>query len=62
ATRPIQPAPARVSADLHTPRKSTPVQDEWGFFDPHQCGFAALLEKLDEITDTEDDVNGRRPA
>jgi hypothetical protein len=26
------------------------VQDEWGLFDPQQCGFAALLDKLDEIT------------
>jgi hypothetical protein len=31
-------------------RHSKPVQDEWGFFDPEQCGFAALLAKLDEIT------------
>lgn len=31
-------------------RLSKPVQDEWGFFDPEQCGFAALLAKLDEIT------------
>jgi hypothetical protein len=28
-----------------------PVQDEWGFFDPEQCGFSTLLAKLDEITD-----------
>jgi hypothetical protein len=27
-----------------------PIQDEWGFFDPAQCGFSALLAKLDEIT------------
>ena len=27
-----------------------PVEDEWGFFDPEQCGFRALLTKLDEIT------------
>ena len=31
--------------------KPKPVQDEWGFFDPDQCGFAALLAKLDEITE-----------
>ena len=36
------------------PHKPTPVQDEWGFFDPEQCGFAALLAKLDEITENED--------
>jgi hypothetical protein len=26
-----------------------PIQDEWGFFDPDQCGFSALLAKLEEI-------------
>ena len=35
-------------------RKAKPVQDEWGFFDPQQCGFAALLAKLDEVTESED--------
>lgn len=35
-------------------RKAKPVQDEWGFFDPEQCGFAALLAKLDEVTESED--------
>ncbi len=33
-----------------------PAQDEWGFFDPDQCGFAALLAKLDEITHLNDGV------
>jgi hypothetical protein len=37
-----------------------PVQDEWGFFDPSKCGFAALLQKLDEITD--DDKPGTSDA
>jgi hypothetical protein len=23
-----------------------PAQDEWGLFDPEQCGVAALLKKL----------------
>ena len=59
--RPV-PAPAVVHNDLRAKRKSTPIQDEWGFFDPHQCGFAALLEKLDQITDADDDLGGRRPA
>ena len=46
-----------ATADSPVPRrskKSKPVQDEWGFFDPEQCGFAALLAKLDEITEDED--------
>jgi hypothetical protein len=56
------PAPTAVHRDMRPKRKSTPVQDEWGFFDPHQCGFAALLEKLDQITDTDEETEGRRPA
>ncbi len=36
-------------------RKSKGVQDEWGFFDPAQVGFAALLSKLDEITAESED-------
>ena len=43
-----------------TPKKranaAKPAQDEWGFFDPEQCGFAALLAKLDEITHVNDGV------
>ena len=26
------------------------IQDEWGFFNPQECGYAALLAKLDEVT------------
>jgi len=43
-----QPA---VAAQPVRKTPSRPVQDEWGLFDPAQCGFAALLSKLDEITD-----------
>jgi hypothetical protein len=39
---------ARSAAKRFPARK--PLQDEWGFFDPAQCGFSALLAKLDEIT------------
>jgi hypothetical protein len=35
-------------------KPAKPAQDEWGFFDPEQCGFAALLAKLDEITHVPD--------
>jgi hypothetical protein len=41
-------APARSQPNRFPARK--PIQDEWGFFDPAQCGFSALLAKLDEIT------------
>jgi hypothetical protein len=40
---------AHAAAKRQTRQK--PIQDEWGFFDPEQCGFAALLAKLDEIID-----------
>ena len=39
-------------------KKPLPIQDEWGFFDPDQCGFAALLEKLEEITEEEANAQG----
>lgn len=35
-------------------RRFYPVQDEWGFFDPDQAGFAALIAKLEEITEQDD--------
>jgi hypothetical protein len=45
---------ASSSASTRSPLKRfparKPIQDEWGFFDPAQCGFSALLAKLDEIT------------
>jgi hypothetical protein len=45
------PPPPRL---VRASKAAKPVQDEWGFFDPQQCGFAALLAKLDEVTDSED--------
>jgi hypothetical protein len=41
----------RVRKQRPQPEKAKPVQDEWGFFDPEQCGFSTLLAKLEEITD-----------
>ena len=41
--------PAAAQAARPDP-KAKLVPDEWGFFDPQQCGFAALLAKLDEVT------------
>jgi hypothetical protein len=39
------------------PRKAPPVKDEWGFFDPNQCGFPALIAKLDEIAGLDESDN-----
>src|SRR5262249_35711849 len=60
-SRPAPPSPRIDKSRKKKKRKgSAPVQDEWGFFDPDQCGFAALLAKLDEIT--EDDAAGTQSA
>jgi hypothetical protein len=48
-----KPAPRTPPARPSRPKKSKPVQDEWGLFDPEQCGFAALLAKLEEVIDEE---------
>ena len=53
---PAPPAAAKKAATKRL-KKGKPVQDEWGFFDPEQCGFAALLAKLDEITDDDPDFD-----
>src|SRR5499427_2957306 len=54
-----QPSPAPAPARKPSAR---PIQDEWGLFDPAQCGFAALLDKLEEITDTSSPSRPRRSA
>jgi hypothetical protein len=53
-SRPLKKAPRKPLV------KGKPVQDEWGFFDPEQCGFAALLAKLDEVTKAGDPVRRKR--
>lgn len=37
-------------------RRAQRVNDEWGFFDPSQCRFPALIAKLDEIASRESDA------
>jgi hypothetical protein len=51
ASQPVAPPPERKRSS-NTPPK--PIQDEWGFFDPNQCGFQALLARLDAIADDGD--------
>ena len=43
----------RVKKQKAPAKKAKPIQDEWGFFDPEQCGFSTLLAKLEEITEEE---------
>jgi len=69
AARPATPRPATPRPAAGKPQASArrvsrgprPIQDEWGFFDPEQCGFAALLAKLHEITER-DDPPAKQPA
>jgi hypothetical protein len=53
-----RPSPkARNTPPLAPKARATdggPVQDEWGIFDPNQCGFSALVDKLDEVADPHD--------
>jgi hypothetical protein len=48
-TRKNPPRPPKMRA-----ANGSPVQDEWGMFDPNQCGFSALVDKLDEVADPQD--------
>lgn len=59
--QPAKPAPAADPAKKR-PVRTRPIEDEWGLFDPEQCGFAALLDKLDEITVTPPPPPPRRPV
>lgn len=64
AVAPAQPAKPALAADpaKKRPVRTRPIEDEWGLFDPEQCGFAALLDKLDEITVTPPPPPPRRPV
>ena len=54
AEKPARKDPPPAPRVVRPVKAARPAQDEWGFFDPQQCGFAALLAKLDEVTDSED--------
>jgi hypothetical protein len=43
--------PGKRSRQKARVTRGQPVQDEWGIFDPNQCGFSALVDKLDEVTE-----------
>ena len=48
-----QPAAAQAAARPRSRKKSRAAapQAEWNLFDPEQCGFSALLAKLDQMAD-----------
>ena len=48
----VQPAPAAPKPKVKMPRpakKPAPPLDDWGYFDPSQSPFKALVRRLDEI-------------
>lgn len=56
----------RAEAGAGVPRRprprtapDRPMQDEWGLYDPEQCGFAALLTRLEELADDDRGDPGR---
>jgi CheY-like chemotaxis protein len=57
AVIPRSGAPVHADMPASTPvvaaSDAPPVMDEWGLFDPSKCGFEALLDKLDAITEDE---------
>ncbi len=46
--KPAKRANKAVKAKGPRPAQPKSAQDEWGVFDPNRCGFAALVDKLDE--------------
>ena len=49
----VEPLPGDSGNGRRKRGRKASVQDEWGFFDPDRAGFAALLAKLEEITEDE---------
>jgi len=47
----VEPLPAESTNGRRKRGRKASVADEWGFFDPDRAGFAALLAKLEEITE-----------
>jgi hypothetical protein len=61
---PAAPTPiesrTKGSSTKKTPTRPKPAVDEWGLFDPEQCGIAALIAKLDEINEQDEKKTKKR--
>ena len=60
-----EPGPAPVAASAPVRKKKVrrvPPQDEFGFFDPQQCGLSALFAKLDTISPPGKTVTPKKPS
>jgi len=51
AEPPADAAPAAARPRSRKKPRAMAPQEEWSLFDPEQCGFAALLAKLDQMAD-----------
>lgn len=50
------PAQAQSPVERHPEQgaaSARPVRDEWGLYDPEQCGFSALLERVRQLNDSQ---------
>ena len=57
------PAPVASSAPERKKKvRRVPPQDEFGFFDPQQCGLSALFAKLDTISPPGKPVTPKKPS
>src|SRR5262245_40248770 len=61
AEKPRGKSPSAASPTANKFPVHRPLQDEWGLFDPDQCGFAALLENLQEITQVASSLPAAKP-
>jgi hypothetical protein len=52
--------PLAKKAPPTAPQK--PAVDEWGLFDPEQCGIAALIAKLDELNEEDEKKKTKKRA
>jgi hypothetical protein len=67
AAKPETPEPAQSPVAANAPARKkkvrrVPAQDEFGFFDPQQCGLSALFAKLDTITPPGKTVTPKKPS
>jgi hypothetical protein len=53
ATAPGKTRPENRRREMET-SEQRPKQDEWGIFDPDQCGFSAVVDKLDKVAESKD--------
>lgn len=51
APEPVEEVEPETPPARRKGRRKPSVEDEWGFYDPDRAGFAALLAKLEEITE-----------